>query len=129
MINNRVVGLQPALCRRPAIERFTLGVTTSPMTISRDHAHEIATAFVQSQPLGWAEGWPTKRGAIRRKRSSVFDAEVWEVRSLRVGLDVSNVWVEVAYDTGEVLYARLGGGRAPDQSFVSDTTAFARLNA
>ena len=86
--------------------------------MTREEAIEIARAFIVTQPKDWRQEWPAKRLGVKLVRSRHTDEEVWQVRSLRDGLDVSNISVEVSLRTRAVSYAEKGGGlRVPWQDY------------
>jgi hypothetical protein len=78
--------------------------------MTRDEAIEVARAFIATQPKDWRQEWPAKRLAVKLTVSRQTKEEVWEVRSVRDGLDRSNISVEVSPRTGTVLFALKGGG-------------------
>lgn len=78
--------------------------------MTKEAAVEIARAFIATQPKDWRQEWPAKRIAAKRTRSAKSQDEVWEVRSIRNGLDCSNIVVEVSLTTAQVSYARKMGG-------------------
>lgn len=78
--------------------------------MTAEDAVRIAHAFIATQPKDWRQEWPVKRVAVKRVRSRKSEEEVWEVRSVRNGLDRSNISVEVSPRTGQVAYALKAGG-------------------
>ena len=86
--------------------------------ITQEEALAAARAFIATQPKDWRQLWPAKRVAVKRQRSRKLKGEVWEVRSLRDGLDVSNIWIEISPMTGHVVYAlKMGGLRERAQEY------------
>lgn len=78
--------------------------------MTQQDAIRIAHEFITTRPKKWQQIWPTKRVAARLRQSHRSSEQVWEVRSCRDGLDVSNITVEISPVTGQVIYAVKGGG-------------------
>jgi len=92
--------------------------------MTKEEAVEIAHTFIATQPKDWRQEWPAKRVAAKRVRSRKSNEEVWEVRSIRDGLDRSNISIEVSLLTGQVLYAlKMGGLRETSQEYFTATNA------
>ena len=78
--------------------------------MTQQDAIRIAHEFIATRPRSWQQIWPSKRIAARLRRSERSEEQVWEVRSCRDGLDVTNITIEISLVTGQVTYAIKGGG-------------------
>lgn len=78
--------------------------------MTQQDAIRIAHEFIATRPSSWQQIWPSKRVSARLQRSQRSMDQVWEVRSCRDGLDVTNITIEISPDTGQVTYAVKGGG-------------------
>jgi hypothetical protein len=78
--------------------------------MTQQDAIRIANEFIATRPKDWQQIWPAKRVAARLRRSQRSAEQIWEVRSCRDGLDVTNITIEISIVTGQVTYAVKGGG-------------------
>jgi hypothetical protein len=92
--------------------------------MNQQDAIDVARAFIATQPKDWQQVWPAKRIAAKLRQSRKSSEQVWEVRSVRDGLDVTNIFIEISPTTGTVLYAqKLGGLRELPEEYVATNVA------
>ena len=92
--------------------------------MTQEEAINTARAFIANRPKEWQQLWPAKSVAAKLRQSRRSQEQVWEVRSCRDGLDVTNIWIEISPTTGEVVYAiKTGGLREwPDEYIANECT-------
>jgi hypothetical protein len=82
--------------------------------MNQQDAIAVAREFIATCPKEWQQMWPTKDLAVKLRQSRRSSDQIWEVRSLRRGLDISNIAIEISPSKGHVVYACIFGGRSPD---------------
>lgn len=78
--------------------------------MTKEEAITIAREFISQQPKEWRQIWPTKRIAVKKISSRKTEEDVWEVRSIRDGIGVTNIRLEVSPSRSKVIYALEMGG-------------------
>ena len=92
--------------------------------MNQQDAIDVARAFIATRSKDWQQIWPAKRIAAKLRQSRKSAEQVWEVRSVRDGLDVTNISIEISPTTGAVVYAlKFGGLRELPEEYVATECA------
>lgn len=92
--------------------------------MNQQEAIDVARRFIATRSKDWQQIWPAKRIAAKLRKSRKSGGQVWEVRSVRDGLDVTNIFIEISPTTGVVIYAlKFGGLRQLPEEYVATECA------